>query len=101
MDGAFPLEIFTNARVLLSVFYLGLLSTLVCFVLQNVGLKYVAPALASLFLSLESLFGVLFSTLLLHEAVTPRMLLGCSLIFAAIILAEVVPELVKGKEAIV
>lgn len=101
MDGAFPLEIFTNARVLLSVFYLGLLSTLVCFVLQNVGLKYVAPALASLFLSLESLFGVLFSTLLLHEAVTPRMLLGCGLIFFAIILAEVVPELVKGKEAIV
>jgi drug/metabolite transporter (DMT)-like permease len=101
MDGAFPLEIFTNARVLLSVFYLGLLSTLVCFVLQNVGLKYVAPALASLFLSLESLFGVLFSTLLLHEAVTLRMLLGCGLIFFAIILAEVVPEVVKGKEAIV
>lgn len=98
MDGAFPLEIFTNARVIFSVLYLGVMSTLVCFVLQNVGLKYVAPALASLFLSLESLFGVLFSTLLLHEAVTPRMLLGCGLIFFAIILAEVVPELVKGKD---
>ena len=75
------------------------MSTLVCFVLQNVGLKYVTPALASLFLSLESLFGVLFSTLLLGEDLTPRMLLGCALIFAAIILAEVVPELVKGKKS--
>ncbi|MBQ1728396.1 MAG: EamA family transporter, partial [Treponema sp.] len=54
-------------------------------------------ALASLFLSLESLFGVLFSSLFLGESFTPRMLLGCGLIFFAIILAEVVPELVKGK----
>jgi drug/metabolite transporter (DMT)-like permease len=98
MDGTFPLKIFANARVFFSILYLGLLSTLVCFVLQNVGLKYVAPAMASLFLSLESLFGVLFSSLFLGESFTPRMLLGCALIFFAIILAEVVPELVKGKD---
>ena len=61
---------------------------MICFSLQNIGLKYVQSSLASLFLSFESVFGILFSTIFLHELFTVRMFFGCALIFMAIILAE-------------
>jgi drug/metabolite transporter (DMT)-like permease len=98
MDRAIPLAALTNMRVVTSMLYLGIFSTMIAFMLQNVCLKYVPSALASLFLSLESVFGVLFGTLLLHEQMTPRMLIGCVLIFSAIMLAEVVPQLTQKKE---
>lgn len=87
-DGAFPLEGIQNGRVIVSMLYLGLFSTMLCFSLQNIGLKYVQSSLASLFLSFESVFGVLFSTLFLHEKLTARMTVGCILIFFAVVLAE-------------
>ncbi len=87
-DGAFPAAGIQNPRVIGSMLYLGLLSTMLCFSLQNIGLKYVQSSLASLFLSFESVFGVLFSTIFLHEQLTLRMGFGCILIFAAVILAE-------------
>ena len=87
-DGAFPLASLQNSRVILSMLYLGLFSTFLCFSLQNTGLKYVQSSLASLFLSFESVFGVLFSTLFLHEKLTFRMIIGCVLIFIAVVLAE-------------
>ena len=43
-------------------------------------------------MSFESVFGALFGALLLHERMTPRELLGCALIFAALVLSQVVPE---------
>jgi drug/metabolite transporter (DMT)-like permease len=64
--------------------YLGLLSTMGCYLLQNVGQKYVPPNAASILLSTEAVFGALFSVIFLVERLTPRMLAGCVLIFAAI-----------------
>ena len=87
-DGPFPLEVLHNSRVIVSMLYLGLLSSMLCFSLQNIGLKYVQSSLASLFLSFESVFGILFSTIFLHEPFTTRMCIGCILIFAAVVLAE-------------
>lgn len=98
IDGAFPLDQVTNPRVIISMLYLGLLSTMVAFVLQNVGLKYLPSALAALLLSFESVFGVLFSTLFLRERITLRMGFGCVLIFLAVLLAQTLPELLKKKE---
>ena len=68
--------------------YLGLLSTMVGFLLQNVGQKYTAPSTASLLLSFESVFGVLFSVIFLQEQLTLRMLFGCGLMFFAVVLVE-------------
>jgi drug/metabolite transporter (DMT)-like permease len=87
-DGAFPVSTAFTGKVVGSMMYLGLLSTMVGFSLQNLGLKYVQSSIASLFLSFESVFGILFSTLILHEVFTLKMLLGCTLIFLAVILAE-------------
>lgn len=88
MDGPFPSASLSSARVAASMLYLGVLSTMVAFVLQNVGLKYVQSSIASLFLSFESVFGALFSALCLRERLTPRMAAGCAMIFAAVTLAE-------------
>lgn len=87
-DGKFPVEVLGESKVIISMLYLGLFSSMICFSLQNVGLKYVPSSLASLFLGLESVFGILFSTIFLHEPFTLKMFCGCTLIFGAIILAE-------------
>lgn len=88
MDGAFPIVAIQTPKVILSMLYLGLFSSMICFSLQNIGLKYVQSSLASLFLSFESVFGVLFSTIFLHETLTLKMAVGCVLIFSAIVIAE-------------
>ncbi|MCR5621071.1 MAG: DMT family transporter [Treponema sp.] len=96
-----PLELNALLRpgVIFSMLYLGVLSTMVAYLLQNVCLKYVPSSLGSLFMSLEAVFGVVFGMIFLHEEVSPRMLLGFALIFAAIVMAEVFPKLRKGESS--
>lgn len=87
-DGAFPLYALKNERILVSLLYLGVFSTMVAFALQNIGLKYLPGSLASLFMSFESVFGIIFSVIFLHERVSVKMAFGCVLIFLAVVLAE-------------
>ncbi len=87
-EGTQSLHLLGNSRVIISILYLGIFSTMIAFSLQNLGLKYVKPSLASLFLSFESVFGVVFSMIFLKESLSLRMILGCVLIFLAVVLAE-------------
>lgn len=96
-DGPMPVEQMTFCRVIISMLYLGVFSTLVAFVLQNVGLKYLPSAWTSLLMSFESVFGVLFGLIVLGEHLTARMAAGCALIFIAVVLAQVLPELKKKR----
>ena len=77
-----------NGDFLLNLAYLVVLASGVCYVLQNVGLAHVPEAQGSLLLSLESVFGVLFSVLFADESVTLRLLLGFWLIFVAVVCSE-------------
>ena len=70
------------------VVYLGLIATALCLYMQGFGLKYAEPAIGGMLLSLEAVFGVIFSVLLYHEKMTARMFLGCAVIFAAILLSQ-------------
>lgn len=89
LDGGMdPAPVFT-ADFAGSILYLAVLATTGGFVLQNLGQKYLSANTASILLSLESVFGALFSVWLLHERMTGRMVLGCGLMFAAVLLAEV------------
>ncbi len=90
MDGGFPMEAF-RVSVVVGMLYLGLLSTMVCFLMQSVCQKYTHPATAALLMSTESLFGALCSVIFLNEIMTGRMITGCCLLFIAITLAEVKP----------
>ena len=78
--------------------YSGLLSCGVAYTLQVICQKELDSALASLIMSLESVFSVLFGWLLLHERLSPRELLGCALTFSAVILVELAPEIQGKKE---
>lgn len=88
IDGSFSVALLKSSRVFFSMLYLGIFSSLVAFLLQNICLKYMESSLASLFLSLESVFGVIFSTIFLRERMTLVMIIGCVLIFAAITIAD-------------
>lgn len=70
------------------IVYLGLIATALCLYMQSYGLKYAEPAIGGMLLSLESVFGVVFSILLYHERITLRMLLGFAVIFLAIVLSQ-------------
>lgn len=73
------------------ILYAGILSSGVGYTLQVVGQKNVNPAIASLILSLESCFSVLAGWAFLHQQLSSREMLGCVLMFGAIILAQL-PE---------
>ncbi|HEX2938057.1 MAG TPA: EamA family transporter [Ruminiclostridium sp.] len=81
-----------------ALLYVGIFSTLVALVLQNVCQKYVPPSKASLIMSLESLFGTLFGILFLEESLTARTFIGCLLIFAAILISELKPSFLIGRK---
>ncbi|MGN0267581.1 MAG: DMT family transporter [Lachnospiraceae bacterium] len=72
----------------LSVLYLGVISTTVCYLLQTASQKYVDETKAAIILSMESVFGTLFSIILLHEVITPRMVAGCAIILTAVIISN-------------
>ena len=77
--------------------YSGILSCAVAYTLQVVCQKHVEPALASLILSLESVFSVLAGWLLLHELLSNRDLLGCLLTFTAVVIVELTPAPAEKK----
>lgn len=68
--------------------FLSLIATGVALLLQNVGQKYTNPQTASILLSLESVFGALFSIILGYDLITKEKLIGFALIFIAVIISE-------------
>jgi len=80
---------------IISVIYLTVMATCLCYIFQNVGQKYTAPSEAALILSLEAVFGVLFSVIFTEEALSLRLVLGFIIIFIAIIVSEVKPTFKK------
>ena len=79
---------FVSVEVWISILYAGVLSCAVAYTLQIIGQRNVNPAIASLLMSLESVFSVLGGWLLLHQKLSGRELLGCLLIFLAVLLAQ-------------
>ena len=71
-----------------SILYAGLLSSGVGYTLQIVGQKGLNPTVASLIMSLESVVSVLAGLIILHQTLSGREVLGCVLMFAAIVLAQ-------------
>lgn len=83
----FPAEIF-RFPMAGELLYLGLGSTMAGFLLQTVCQKYIHPNVTAVILSMEAVFGMLFSVWFLKESFTLRILLGCLCMFAAMLLAE-------------
>lgn len=77
--------------------YAGFLSMGLGYGLQIIGQKYVESTAASLIMSLESVFAVLSGALILNETMTGWEILGCVLVFAAVILSQI-PAPVIGRK---
>lgn len=69
--------------------YAGFLSMGAAYSFQIIGQKNLEPTAASLIMSLESVFAVLFGWLFLHETMTKWEILGCVLVFIAVILSQI------------
>ncbi len=74
-----------------SLLYLAVFATCGCYLLQNMGQKYTPPATASLILTLEAVFGVMFSVIFTSEVITPRVFTGFVIVFLAVVISEVKP----------
>lgn len=81
----------------MAIAYAGILSSGVGFTLQIVAQKDTDPTTATLIMSLESVFAAVSGCLFLNEVLLPKEILGCILVFVAVILAQV-PLPVKSKE---
>lgn len=79
------------------ILYVAVMSSGVGYTLQILAQKDTSPVVASLLMSLESVFAVLAGWLLLDEALSARELLGCALMFAAVILAQLPPGLFRRR----
>ncbi|MBE5941026.1 MAG: DMT family transporter [Lachnospiraceae bacterium] len=73
------------------ILYAGVLSCGVAYTLQIVAQKYTEPTVASMIMSLESVFALLSGMIILKEKISMLEMLGCVLMFIAIILAQL-PE---------
>lgn len=71
--------------------YLAIMSSGIAYTLQIIGQKYVDTVVASLLMSLESVFALLSGWVYLNQAMSLREISGCAIVFAAIILAQL-PE---------
>ncbi|MEF9951337.1 MAG: DMT family transporter [Clostridium sp.] len=89
-----PFPTFTTTSTV-GIIYLAIFSTLICFAIQNVAQKYTSPEHTAIILCLEAVFGSVLSCLILGEAFTFKMIIGCIAIFFAIITAETRLEFIK------
>lgn len=78
------------------ILYCGIMSNAVAYTIQVVCQKGVEPTVASLALSMESVFSVLSGWLILHELLSGRELLGCLFMFIAVVLVQLSPS---GKQS--
>ena len=82
-------------KALPAICYAGIFSSGIAYTLQILGQTDVNPTLASLVMSLESVFSALSGWLVLHESMSGREFAGCALMFGSILLAQVE---IKGKK---
>jgi drug/metabolite transporter (DMT)-like permease len=82
------------------ILYGGLFSTALAFTLQTIGQRHTTAAQAAIFLSSEALFAALFAAVLLGERIAAIGILGCILIFAAMLAVELVPLRDKGPRSV-
>ena len=82
----FPTE-YTKTAVF-GVVYLGIFATAIGLLFQSIGIKNTNPSSAALILSLESVFGIIFSIIVYNEQITTKLAIGFVFISIAVIVSE-------------
>ena len=81
----------------LPVVYAGIVSSGIGYTLQILGQKNAEPAVASVIMSLESVFAAVFGWIILGEGLSILEIIGCALVFASVIAAQL-PDLIPRKK---
>lgn len=76
------------ASAAVPLLYSGIMSCGLAYTFQIIGQKHTESTVASLLLCMESVFAVLAAAVILHETLLPREILGCLIMFAAIIVSQ-------------
>ncbi len=92
----FPTTIPNDAVI--SIIYLCVMCTAVCFFLQAIGQKYTPPTQVAIILTLESVFGATISAFVYRDPITFRLILGFIFIFAAVLISETKLSFLKRKK---
>ena len=79
------------------ILYAGVMSSGVGYTLQIIGQKRTEPVVASLIMSLESVFAVLGGWLLLNQTLSGKELLGCAVVFVGILLVQLPERRIENK----
>ena len=77
-----------DSTTVVSLLYLSVFATAVALLLQTIGQKYTKPTQASIIMSLEAVFAIIFSVIFYKEKVTIKLFIGFLLIFVAVITSE-------------
>lgn len=102
---SFLLSIFSKEQInfeviklaAIPILYAGIFSCGIAYTLQIVAQKFVHPTKATLVLSLESLWAGLGGALILKETMTLREILGCALLFSAVVFSQIPLKKLKKK----
>jgi len=78
-----------GSSCMVGVLYLAVINTSAAMLLQNFAQKHTKESHAALLLSMESVFGFIVSVLMFHDPVSGKMLLGCFLILAGVLLSKI------------
>lgn len=76
-----------------AILYAGIFSSGIAYTLQALGQKNLNPAIASIAMCLESVFGTLSGWIVLGQKLSLREVVGCILMFVAIVLTQFLGEL--------
>ena len=94
-----PISLDVIRAALGEILYVGIFSSGLAFALQVIGQRYTTSSQAAIFLSSEALFGAALGALLLGETISPLGYIGCALMFSAMLVVEVLPELARRRTA--
>jgi len=93
-----PVPTNVPASAWLSILYLSVMCTAVCWFLQAWGMQYTPSAAASVIMTLESVFGTLFSVIFYREHLSFRLVIGFALIFFSVVISETGLKFLKRKK---
>jgi len=90
------ITVFTS-DMLFPIFYLGIFSSMVAFLIQNIAQRHTSSTHAAIIMSLEAVFGSVFSILLLNDPVNIKFFIGCVAILLSVIASETKFEFLRKK----
>jgi len=86
--GEVPSAQVLSGSALFEIIYLAVFASALAMLLQAIGQKYTPASQVAVLMTLESVFGVVFSVIFYHEVLTPKLVVGFILIFIAVLTSE-------------